>query len=679
MANVPITPASFVPSPAPGRSGINGWIAASAIVAGAALWQREGQSSVELPIVAVLIAIAYAFRVRLATRGLRMLVRAILFTLVVVLYRMHPGKEQGTFVDSYLLDQMAEVCLAEIAVRCWSPPMRVGLPAVLPVMLTGFVVVVAMNSYDDTVGRYFAFPIVLLLLPGLQAYRPARSTRRRSQARIVVAAVLALLLGFILYTVTTLYRDPITNWSNRVILQAHIPVHTVGLSDQNRLTSMFGQEDAYDRVARIVSRSDAFGHFRAGAMGIYAHGVWGPPFRETDRKYIAIEPSVLTSSLTGEPAEVTMYMGIGGSILAPLNTASIGVDDSIILKWSSEDGGPVHARPEPDQYNLRIAREDAQGPLCIPPTPAYRRELLIVPGEINPGVKSLAMSITRGCSTPEEKMHAIEEYLPQHHHYSMYVHADDRDPVGDFILSTKSAHCEFFASAAVMLMRCAGIPARYVIGYYAHETEDGATVVRERDAHAWAECWINGKGWLTVDATPPAGLPEHMHSLPPLWTRAYEKVQDMLAAAKSTITPRRIAKVVAGCTGLILLLVLLQTRFHFRLRRRGPDLLHVYSSSGVDLEQLNRKFEAQCARRGYVCPAGVPWCEYLGRLSPELDAAVGTGSRLLVDREELMRFAERYSRVRFSANRTAGEMKQLNEMLRTIEQRPIKKIKEERP
>src|SRR5207253_2703424 len=64
-------------------------------------------------------------------------------------------------------------------------------------------------------------------------------------------------------------------------------------------------------------------------------------------------------------------------------------------------------------------------------------------------------------------------------------------------------HCEYFATATVLLLRQAGVPARYVVGYSAQEfsTLEGAFIVRNRHAHAWAQALVAGR-WVVVDTTP---------------------------------------------------------------------------------------------------------------------------------------------------------------------------------
>ncbi|MES2316110.1 MAG: DUF3488 and transglutaminase-like domain-containing protein [Pseudomonadota bacterium] len=75
--------------------------------------------------------------------------------------------------------------------------------------------------------------------------------------------------------------------------------------------------------------------------------------------------------------------------------------------------------------------------------------------------------------------------------------------VDEFLYQTKAGFCEHYASAFVVLMRAAGVPARVVTGYQGGEFNpvDGFMAVRQSDAHAWAEVWIAQRGWVRVDPT----------------------------------------------------------------------------------------------------------------------------------------------------------------------------------
>lgn len=77
------------------------------------------------------------------------------------------------------------------------------------------------------------------------------------------------------------------------------------------------------------------------------------------------------------------------------------------------------------------------------------------------------------------------------------------DPVDEFLFGTRRGFCEHYASSFVVLMRAAGIPARVVTGYQGGEFNalGGYLTVRQSDAHAWAEVWLEGRGWVRVDPT----------------------------------------------------------------------------------------------------------------------------------------------------------------------------------
>ncbi|WP_353570820.1 DUF3488 and transglutaminase-like domain-containing protein [Candidatus Albibeggiatoa sp. nov. BB20] len=77
------------------------------------------------------------------------------------------------------------------------------------------------------------------------------------------------------------------------------------------------------------------------------------------------------------------------------------------------------------------------------------------------------------------------------------------DTVDEFLFQTQQGFCEHYAAAFVVLMRAAGIPARVVTGYQGGEMNPlgDYLIVRQRDAHAWAEVWLKDQGWVRIDPT----------------------------------------------------------------------------------------------------------------------------------------------------------------------------------
>jgi hypothetical protein len=97
--------------------------------------------------------------------------------------------------------------------------------------------------------------------------------------------------------------------------------------------------------------------------------------------------------------------------------------------------------------------------------------------------------------------------------------------LGDFMLRTRAGHCEYFAAAATLLLRAAGVPARYATGFAVLELSalEGAYLVRARHAHAWTRAWLGGR-WVDFDPTPPVWFSEE-EKLAPAWQRLSDFVR----------------------------------------------------------------------------------------------------------------------------------------------------------
>ncbi|HBA61485.1 MAG TPA: hypothetical protein DCZ92_11860 [Elusimicrobia bacterium] len=131
-----------------------------------------------------------------------------------------------------------------------------------------------------------------------------------------------------------------------------------------------------------------------------------------------------------------------------------------------------------------------------------RRYLRIPEGE-DPRMAGLARSVTRKARGPLAKARAIEKYLRSTYNYSLFSKKEGAG-LADFLFVTREGNCEYFASAAVMLLRHAGVPARLVTGFLASEYNEYGDFydVRQSQAHAWTEAYIRGLGWVRLDPTP---------------------------------------------------------------------------------------------------------------------------------------------------------------------------------
>jgi hypothetical protein len=169
-----------------------------------------------------------------------------------------------------------------------------------------------------------------------------------------------------------------------------------------------------------------------------------------------------------------------------------------------------------------------------------REEALQLHAAVDPRMVELARNLAPRAASERERLDATVAHLQANYLYSLTPgpFRADGDPLAEFLFEKKQAYCEYFASAAVVLLRLQGVPARLVKGLSVGPQTDmggGLHVVRESDAHAWIEAWIPGQGWVEADPTPP-GQFEAARGQPDRFSRILEQTRAALAAAWARLT-----------------------------------------------------------------------------------------------------------------------------------------------
>lgn len=178
-------------------------------------------------------------------------------------------------------------------------------------------------------------------------------------------------------------------------------------------------------------------------------------------------------------------------------------------------GGP-HEFIERDQFGVVYAPVRSPGSLyhtlslaqALEPAPAPSPEHLRVPPPLVEPLSRLAERFGGNVEDRYEKAESIAAELSSYCSYTLKPQVvEGVDPVQSFLFQTRRGHCEYFATALSLLLRSAGVPARYVVGFVpeVHNPFGDYYLVRECDAHAWVEAHFEGRGWVTMDATPGAG------------------------------------------------------------------------------------------------------------------------------------------------------------------------------
>jgi transglutaminase-like putative cysteine protease len=227
----------------------------------------------------------------------------------------------------------------------------------------------------------------------------------------------------------------------------------------------------------------------------------GTTWRRRDTGIIGKDADGLTATGDAVSYEVTLEASGQPWMFAldlPLDIPSDTLPSDILR---SRDMSLMRRRPVTNLLRYRV-RSALTYRLDINLTPAQRKAALALPNDFNPRSTAQGQAWRTELHDDDAIIHAA---LKLFHDAFFYTLAPPlgRDSVDDFLFDTKRGFCEHYASAFVVLMRAAGIPARIVTGYQGgyFNNVGNYLVVRQSDAHAWAEVWLAGRGWVRVDPT----------------------------------------------------------------------------------------------------------------------------------------------------------------------------------
>ncbi len=159
---------------------------------------------------------------------------------------------------------------------------------------------------------------------------------------------------------------------------------------------------------------------------------------------------------------------------------------------------PVNARLHYEARSQLAFRANLQE------SPEQIQRALQLPPELNPQSRQLAANWrAEGRNDAQLISRTLSYFNQQNFHYTLEPPTLGNNGIDDFLFTTRQGFCEHYASSFVFLMRAAHIPARVVTGYQGGEYNEFGNyyIVRQSDAHAWAEVWLTGRGWVRVDPT----------------------------------------------------------------------------------------------------------------------------------------------------------------------------------
>jgi transglutaminase-like putative cysteine protease len=221
-------------------------------------------------------------------------------------------------------------------------------------------------------------------------------------------------------------------------------------------------------------------------------------------------PNALMTNYQLVTQHVTRLQSDEGTIFATGELLQL--DQSASVLWNGS-GDFIAARTDSDVYTAVSRIQSAnveQLRNAGTDYPSSVLRYLQLPDTLPARVRNLALSLTVDQPTAFDKAAILEAYLYQFP-YSLNVPRPPpfSDAVDFFLFDLKSGYCDYFASAMVVMARSTGLPARMVLGYTSgiYDGTEGRFVVRSLNAHAWAEIYFPGIGWVEFDPTSNQPLP----------------------------------------------------------------------------------------------------------------------------------------------------------------------------
>ncbi len=400
---------------------------------------------------------------------------------VLLSYRTLLGRDSGVA----LLILMASLKLLE---------MRRSRDIAVVVSLAYFISITNFFYTQTIATAFYTFGAVWLItatMVGLQHRVQAADVRRmiRVSGVMLWQAIPVMLILFVLFPRVQgpLWGLPQTQYSGKSGLSETMSpgsLSELSLSDEVAFRAQF--EGSRPSVKQL--------YWRGPVMWSYDGRTWRTePPREAatgDARYEALGPE-LRYSVTLEPHDQRWLFLLDMPAKLPpgsLLTADLQVlNPRLIRNRLRYEATSVTAY----RYGAQISQSDLRRALALPPDAA-------------PRARGLARDWAMESSDPRRIVaRALDYFRSQPYVYTLAPPPIEGDATDGFLFETRRGFCEHYASSFVVLMRAAGVPARVVTGYLGGEFNplDGYLVVRQSDAHAWAEVWIAGEGWVRVDPT----------------------------------------------------------------------------------------------------------------------------------------------------------------------------------
>lgn len=389
----------------------------------------------------------------------------------------------------------------------------------IPALVGGFALLAPCLVVTDTMPGVMWVMLMLLCLLVVLLSAQARSkalwqgTKLSALLLLPVAAMLCLLLQAFPQEQYSFQKDL---QSIAHFLEELFPLSVEPSLEKQELTGLRTLSDIEKDVMDVRTSVTGSLYLRGAALDTYTGTSWEASgerdglywpnpsiMKENARSVYIVTDEVLPVKYTSYYCEELLH-GAGNRLLNDLEATRYGYMCSVVRDLHKYSGRTVNT-------NYAIG--------ALPTTQ--------LPEETAQWAVPLAQMLTDKQIGPLTQVEAITAFVRSCGSYSRTTQAmpwGEKDLAQWFIESGADGFCVHYATAATVLLRAAGFPARYVSGYMLQMEANRRTTVTSQDAHAWVEVFIEGLGWIAVDPTPYTGifdLPEETTqdtTLPPMPT-----------------------------------------------------------------------------------------------------------------------------------------------------------------
>lgn len=329
----------------------------------------------------------------------------------------------------------------------------------------------------------------------------------------------------------------------------------------------------------------------------------------------------LLNKQTAQSVKIACYLP-GGKALLPLPKGVARLEHLLAYNvWRSPLGAVLEEGPG------LVVFDALYGPGMTMDGPAEEADKQLQERE-KPALKQIVSELHLQGQNLDQALQTLARFFSSQFTYSTWFEQDrsshrNETPMTRFLLRTRSGHCEYFATAAVLLLREIDIPARYAVGYAVHEGSGQSYVVRQRDGHAWCLAWDDRhRSWREFDPTPAAWV-----SIDSQQVTMLQKISDLGTRVAFEISKFRWGQShVREYLLLTLIPVLTLLLYQILFRRRGMWLTKRARTTtqlapwpGLDSEFY--QLELKLAERGLGRQGSEPLSKWLERVAKDQDLA----------------------------------------------------------